>query len=163
MCVWPILLTAVVFFSYTPAIAGITIAGFALNWALILSALYAGYYVYLERPVGVIAAAMVVASFLAATYFHAHEDELFGMPAWKPALVVHVVSWLAQFYGHGAHEGRSPALIDNLWQAVTMAPLFVLLEVCFKFGYRPDFQKRVQAEIAKSLKEWKESKAKKAK
>src|SRR5690606_23408702 len=55
-CVWPILLTAVVFFSYTPAIAGITIAGFALNWALILSALYAGYYVYLERPVGVVAA-----------------------------------------------------------------------------------------------------------
>ena len=32
----------------------------------------------------------------------------------KVAGVVHVVSWIAQFIGHGAAEGRSPALLDNL-------------------------------------------------
>lgn len=29
---------------------------------------------------------------------------------------LHVIGWLAQFYGHGVHEGRSPALVDNLFQ-----------------------------------------------
>lgn len=32
----------------------------------------------------------------------------------KAALGVHIVSWIAQFYGHGVHEGRAPALLDNL-------------------------------------------------
>jgi len=30
------------------------------------------------------------------------------------AAAVHVFCWLAQFYGHGVHEGRAPALLDNL-------------------------------------------------
>lgn len=33
---------------------------------------------------------------------------------WKYALALHVVCWIAQFYGHGVHEKRSPALLDNL-------------------------------------------------
>ena len=32
----------------------------------------------------------------------------------KIALAVHVASWLFQFYGHGVHEGRAPALLDNI-------------------------------------------------
>jgi uncharacterized membrane protein YGL010W len=28
--------------------------------------------------------------------------------------LLHVGSWIAQFYGHGAHEKRAPALLDNL-------------------------------------------------
>jgi len=30
------------------------------------------------------------------------------------AAAVHVVCWLAQFYGHGVHEGRAPAVLDNV-------------------------------------------------
>lgn len=37
--------------------------------------------------------------------------------------------WVAQFVGHGVFEGRAPALLDNLFQAFFMAPVFVLLEV----------------------------------
>lgn len=29
---------------------------------------------------------------------------------------VNIMGWLAQFYGHGAHEGRVPALVDNIFQ-----------------------------------------------
>jgi 2-hydroxy fatty acid dioxygenase len=36
---------------------------------------------------------------------------------------------VAQFVGHGVFEGRQPALLDNLFQAFFMAPIFVLLEV----------------------------------
>lgn len=34
---------------------------------------------------------------------------------------VHVAGWVAQFYGHWVHEGRSPALMDNLFQVLTSA------------------------------------------
>ena len=27
---------------------------------------------------------------------------------------LHAISWIAQFYGHGVHEKRAPALLDNL-------------------------------------------------
>ena len=69
------------------------------------------------------------------------------------ALAAHIGSWIAQFVGHGKFEGRKPALVDNLFQAFFLAPLFVWLEVLFMFGYRPDLQQRieklVQEDIAK--------------
>lgn len=34
----------------------------------------------------------------------------------KLALLVQLFSWLSQFIGHGAAEGRAPALLDNLLQ-----------------------------------------------
>lgn len=32
------------------------------------------------------------------------------------AAIAHLIGWLAQFYGHAKHEGRAPALLDNLFQ-----------------------------------------------
>lgn len=69
----------------------------------------------------------------------------------KAAIVVHVASWLLQFVGHGAFEGRAPALLDNLVQAIFLAPLFVWLEVLFKLGYRPELQARVEKAVAKEI------------
>ncbi len=43
-----------------------------------------------------------------------------------------------------AHEGRAPALLDNLLGAVVLAPFFVFLEVIFHFGYRPELQKELE-------------------
>ncbi|PKI85806.1 hypothetical protein MVES_000630 [Malassezia vespertilionis] len=50
------------------------------------------------------------------------------------ALSIFIASWVAQFYGHGVHEGRAPALLDNLLGAVVLAPLFVCFEVLFPLG-----------------------------
>ena len=70
---------------------------------------------------------------------------------------IHIVSWLAQFVGHGAFEGRAPALLDNLVQALLLAPLFVWMEILFFFGYRPElkqrFDKSVEEEVAKFRKQ----------
>lgn len=78
-----------------------------------------------------------------------------GIPVWKFATGVHVsgdrspvetlcwtlthgtphgdgwqvACWVAQFVGHGVFEKRAPALLDNLFQAIFMAPLFVVIEV----------------------------------
>jgi uncharacterized membrane protein YGL010W len=63
------------------------------------------------------------------------------------ALGVHVVSWILQFVGHGKYEGRKPALLDNLVQALFLAPLFVWYEVLFKLGFYPQLKKDVEAAI----------------
>lgn len=73
---------------------------------------------------------------------------------------IHIVSWLAQFVGHGVFEKRAPALLDNLVQAILLAPLFVWMEVLFFFGYRPELKERfdqgVKVEIEKFRKQQKE-------
>jgi uncharacterized membrane protein YGL010W len=63
------------------------------------------------------------------------------------AIAVHVVSWIAQFVGHGKFEGRKPALLDNLVQALFLAPLFVWYEVLFKMG----LYKKLQAEVEEGI------------
>lgn len=77
----------------------------------------------------------------------------------KVAIVVHVVSWLAQFVGHGVYEGRAPALLDNLIQAIFLAPLFVWLEILFRFGYRQELRARVEKKVEAELAKFKAKKA----
>lgn len=75
------------------------------------------------------------------------------------AIAVEIVSWVAQFVGHGKYEGRAPALFDNLLQAFVLAPFFVFMEGLFMLGYRPELQKRVNTEVEKEVKKFKASKA----
>jgi uncharacterized membrane protein YGL010W len=73
---------------------------------------------------------------------------------------IHVVSWLLQFVGHGAFEGRAPALLDNLVQALLLAPLFVWMEILFFFGYRPELRARYEASVKKEIAAFKEKRNK---
>jgi uncharacterized membrane protein YGL010W len=63
------------------------------------------------------------------------------------AAAVHVVSWILQFIGHGKYEGRKPALLDNLVQALFLAPLFVWYEALFKLGLYKGLRKEVEEGI----------------
>ncbi|KAF2626569.1 DUF962-domain-containing protein [Macroventuria anomochaeta] len=63
------------------------------------------------------------------------------------AIAVHIVSWILQFIGHGKYEGRKPALLDNLVQALFLAPLFVWYEVLFKLGFYKGLKRDVEASI----------------
>ncbi|KAI9769707.1 MAG: hypothetical protein M1840_003944 [Geoglossum simile] len=56
-----------------------------------------------------------------------------------------------QFIGHSVFERRAPALLDNLVQAVFLAPLFVWLEILFYLGYRPELKKRLDKAIEQKL------------
>ena len=87
-----------------------------------------------------------------------------GSAANQIAIGVHIFAWVAQFIGHGVFEGRAPALLDNLVQALFLAPFFVWLEVLFMFGYRPELKARLDSAIQKDISKFKEdSAAKKAK
>ena len=111
--------------------------------------LYSVLYILLEPVAGGIIAPVL----LAGTAYANHLTSTYGTRANYWAFGVHLASWIAQFIGHGAFEGRAPALLDNLVQAVFLAPLFVWLEVLFFMGYRPGLKSRldkaVEADIAK--------------
>ncbi|KAF2113562.1 hypothetical protein BDV96DRAFT_548518 [Lophiotrema nucula] len=63
------------------------------------------------------------------------------------AVGFHVAAWILQFVGHGKYEGRKPALLDNLAQALFLAPLFVWYEVLFKLGFYRELREEVEGEI----------------
>jgi uncharacterized membrane protein YGL010W len=76
------------------------------------------------------------------------------------AVAVHIVSWILQFIGHGKYEGRKPALLDNLVQALFLAPLFVWYEVLFKLGFYKELQQDVEAAIEVEVAKLSKGKAK---
>jgi len=119
------------------------------NAGTIGSLVYSGLYILMEPVAGGLLAPLLIGG----TAYANHLTSTYGSTANYWALGIHVVCWLAQFVGHGAFEGRAPALLDNLVQAIFLAPLFVWLEVLFYFGYRPELKARldkgVEAELAK--------------
>lgn len=111
--------------------------------------LYMIFYLYVAPlTVGVVAASVVACLAAAAVAVSAAAAEAgAASTAFYAALALNVLSWIAQFYGHGVHERRAPALLDNLYQALLMAPLFVGLEVAFKLGGFAQLRTAVETEI----------------
>ena len=108
----------------------LTVPNLSLNLCTIAAFTWGGLYVLLEPVAGTALAMICLAVAAACNYF------VFEYPALTTqiAVITHIVCWIFQFIGHGAFEGRAPALLDNLVQAIFLAPLFVWLEMLFKFG-----------------------------
>ncbi|KAJ3188362.1 hypothetical protein HDU85_005513 [Gaertneriomyces sp. JEL0708] len=132
-----------------------------LNAAFVVTAAYNLYYIALEPVAGTMYAPILFTLCHFANTFAA-KDEVFNLSPNMAALLIHVTSWIFQFIGHGAAEGRAPALLDNLVQALVLAPFFVWIEVLFMFGYRPAFRSKLQMRIDKALVELKRAKTRKA-
>lgn len=159
--VWPIFFTAQVFLWNAGAapdvIANVFNGVFAkeqVTWCLLLSLAYAVYYFFVEQPglAGPLASALVMTGYVVTKYIN---DQY--VDAWKFALVIHLFSWFAQIYGHQVYEKRSPAFLDNIVQALVMAPLFVLLEVLFTLGYKPELHKKIEVIAVKNIAEYRKS------
>ncbi|KAG3111393.1 hypothetical protein PI125_g9184 [Phytophthora idaei] len=96
---------------------------------------------------------LVFICYLFANFFvQVYAPNNFERPGWQIALGVHCFAWIMQFIGHGVFERRKPALFDSLDQALVTAPMFVLLEALFAFGYRPELYKRVSAAAKANIK-----------
>ncbi|KAJ5261793.1 hypothetical protein N7497_004257 [Penicillium chrysogenum] len=123
------------------------------NAGTIGALIYATFYVLLEPMAGGLLAPAVIAAAYYGNYFLSTHGSIVNY--WAGG--IHVVSWLAQFVGHGVFEKRAPALLDNLVQAFLLAPLFVWMEILFFFGYRRElkerFEKGVEQEILKFRKQ----------
>ncbi|TYI11833.1 hypothetical protein ES332_A09G234300v1 [Gossypium tomentosum] len=168
--VWPIFYTSLILFYFTPAFYDLSQSGIfpsGINHALVLNygsafSIFLGlFYVVLDKKAGSLAALLCLACWVGASFIAA---KLGYSLAWKVVLVSQLLCWTGQFLGHGIFEKRAPALLDNLVQALLMAPFFVLLEVLQSlFGYEPypGFQMRVNAKIKAEIKEWQDKKQKK--
>lgn len=147
-CVWPILATSMYLLAQTPALIEIDgkteSHGIEFDYAFFVAMIYIIFFLVIEQPgiCGVSAALLV-------TIILKYSNEWQGLYTWQMATGVNVSCWIAQFYSHLFHEGKSPALLDNLVQAFMFAPLFVMLEVFFMFGYKKDLEKSVTKEVEK--------------
>lgn len=165
--VWPIFFTALVFLYFTPPFFDLPNfefllfgCNFVLVWNLgfLVTLVYSVFYASLDLKAGSLAALCCVVCWVGSC-FVAHQ--LGWSLAWKIVLVTQLVCWIGQFIGHGVFEKRAPALLDNLTQALVMAPFFVLLEALQTvFGYEPypGFHSIVQAKVEANIEEWQESK-----
>jgi uncharacterized membrane protein YGL010W len=101
-----------------------------------------------------VAGAMIAPLIIGGTAYGNYLTSTYGASANSWAGAVNIACWIAQFLGHGKFEGRAPALLDNLVQALFLAPFFVWFEILFTLGYRPDLKRRldkaVDEEIRKS-------------
>lgn len=88
-----------------------------------------------------------------------HLTNTYGSTANYWAVGIHITSWVAQFIGHGAFEGRAPALLDNLVQAFFLAPFFVWMEILFFFGYRPGLKGRLDKAVEVEIDKYRKSKS----
>ncbi|WOH05317.1 hypothetical protein DCAR_0624733 [Daucus carota subsp. sativus] len=163
--VWPILFTSLVLFYFTPALFSFSEISFLghkliLNLGFVFTLIYALFYIGLDYKAGSLGALLCFGCWVFASSLASHLG--FSL-AWKVVLAAQLVSWSAQFIGHGVFEKRAPALLDNLIQAFLMAPFFVLLEVLMLFHYEPypGFRKSVEAKIKAEIEEWEEEKKKK--
>ncbi|KAF5388363.1 hypothetical protein D9615_000130 [Tricholomella constricta] len=118
---------------------------FDLNLSAIHAGSYLAYYLLLEPVAAILYMPQMVLSLLTATAYSKGAGHI------SKAALLHGVSWIAQFLGHGLAEKRAPALLDNLVGAVVLAPFFVHLEILFALGYRPEMHKRINNEIGKEI------------
>ena len=125
------------------------------NLGTIFTLLYATLYVLMEPVAG----GMLAPLLLASTAYSKYLTSTYGATANYWALGFFVTSWIAQFIGHGIFEGRAPALLDNLVQALFLAPFFVWMEILFAFGYRPELHSRIESAVQKEVQKYQESKS----
>jgi uncharacterized membrane protein YGL010W len=125
----------------------LTIPNLPANLGTIAGTLYTTLYLLMEPVAG----AMLAPLLLGGTAWANYLTSTYGAKANYIALGVHLTSWIAQFIGHGVFEGRAPALLDNLVQALFLAPFFVWLEVLFMCGYRPDLKARLDESVEREV------------
>lgn len=101
-----------------------------LNFGVLVALYYLYFYAKLDGLFGASLGALIVLEALLFSSWSAAD------PQYGRVFVIWAVGWIAQFIGHGAFEGRAPALLDNVHQALVLAPYFAVLEVLSFLGVR---------------------------
>lgn len=139
----------------TPAIPlpwWLSVPHLPLNVGTIGALLYSTLYVLMEPVAGALVAPLLIGG----TALGNHLTSSYGSPANSWAGAINIVCWIAQFVGHGMFEGRAPALLDNLVQALFLAPFFVWFEILFSLGYRPELKRRVNKAVEEQIQKFKD-------
>jgi uncharacterized membrane protein YGL010W len=131
----PMIFVAVVTLLSRPTFA--VVEGVPLTPATLVAAGAVLFYLALDRRFGVLMAALTGLSMWAGACLATQSTGI-----WLGAgLGLFVVGWIIQFVGH-AFEGRKPAFVDDLI-GLLVGPLFVVAEVAFALGLRPEVRDEV--------------------
>lgn len=123
----------------------VPLGGTQISVALILMAVLAAYYVYLDPMIGGTLAALSVPFLMLAD----HVTTLPGQTAAIIGAVTFIGGWAVQLLGH-KFEGNKPALTANLLQ-IFVAPLFLVAEAYFALGLRKDVEAQVERLVADGI------------
>lgn len=159
LCVPPILLTSFLLLTNTPAVplpTWLSVPNLPVNVGTVGAVLYSTLYVLMEPVAGALLAPILIGS----TAYANHLTSTYGATANSWAGAINIACWIAQFIGHGKFEGRAPALLDNLVQAIFLAPFFVWFEILFSLGYRPELKRRVDQAVEQEIQKFRKSKEK---
>lgn len=143
----------------TPAVplpSWLSVPNLPLNVGTATAVLYSTLYILMEPVAGALVAPILIGS----TAYANHLTSEYGMAVNSWAGAINIACWIAQFIGHGKFEGRAPALLDNLVQAIFLAPFFVWFEILFKLGYRPELKRRIDQAVEQEIQKFRKSKEK---
>jgi len=105
-------------------------AGFKANMALLALILVFVYYAFLSFPL-----ALGMGTFSAFCGFLCYKIEKVGfMPVWQFSLIVFVVAWIGQFYGHKL-EGKKPSFLKDI-QFLMIGPAWIMADIFKKIGLK---------------------------
>lgn len=113
---------------------------FSLNVAWIGVIVFAIYYLCLDLLIGICATALLTVLCAIATIVTAHGPDAFSI---KLFIILFILGWVFQLIGH-AIEGRKPALLDNFFESVFIAPFFITAELLFMFGIKKDIEQAMK-------------------
>lgn len=121
-----------------------TIGNVPITAATVLVGATMLYYLRLDLMFGLIAT-LVYGSLLLAAHQVAPLGYAIGIAVF---LGFQALGWGTQIYGHYVFEKKKPAFLDNLFQALVSAPLFIIADICFHLGLRKDLEADIQQRLA---------------
>ena len=125
------------------ALARFTLGGFDASWAIVVTIAVFLLWVSLDVAIGAAMAvfllpSLVFGEWLASSYSAAS--------AWWAFAILFVGGWAFRLWGH-VYEGRRPALVSNLFQAL-IGPMFLMAEIFFALGWKQGLHARVEAMVS---------------
>lgn len=125
------------------ALYRVSFAGFEVSFAVIVALSVLVLWVTLDRAIGLAMALFLVPCLLLAEWLALNARET---TVWSVFAVFFVGGWLLQLLGH-VYEGRRPAMISNLFQAL-IGPMFLVAEVFFALGWKQGLKFRIDEILA---------------
>jgi uncharacterized membrane protein YGL010W len=114
--------------------------------ATVASILMVGYYLMLDRVLGV---AMAIVMFLMCAVASEVTARLSTGGTLGVAAAVFAAGWGLQFLGH-KYEGMKPAFFDDARQLL-IGPLFVCAEAFFLLGGKPELRRYIEARVGPTV------------
>lgn len=107
-----------------------TILGFHPNWAIITLILVFGYYLTLSIPIAI---GMFFFGSACLGLLNVIDHSMYGnFPIWILSIVIFVVAWIGQFWGHSV-EGKKPSFFKDL-QFLMIGPAWLMSFIYKKLG-----------------------------